>query len=274
MVSQCNIADQEGNWLEVIALDERMLKIANENPNFAKVNQIDIAWCYGNLAHAYYECGSSLKTGEYLLLKAEMVKQIKPIDLSTRIFLTRVISKAYKQLAEYYDGANKLTEAVTAWTEAVKANLTLIEFNRPNNNFNSMFYIDSTRCKAGYVGSMSPIADEEEIRCCLRGIGGTLFSLLKSDPEEAARLYQNAFPIAEKIVTRSFKFTEGFSMMLGYDFFRSLGKNGIERSKEKYTELMKFLNYYGEHSKFCADMGRDIEAKFGLLFQRTDYDEQ
>ena len=273
---EAEVVSEDGNpiesdgktWTDIAEIYEKMLSIADGNPSFAKIYSLDIADCYGHLGYAFFMDGKVTDAEKYLILKIETLKNIEHYDVANHYPLVREIGISQISLGNYYTCFDRLEDAINVWTNALKLNIEFVCKYGHN-------VVDSTKTRAGFVGSMTPLLQSDVVNSILQKIADVLPLLLNMDGEKSAAIFERTFETVKEI--SSLMPSPVFTLIpfLFHEILRHIPRTESELDifKAKYAELKatqkELLELIGKYEaevdgRKNAENPADINALFPL----------
>jgi len=234
-------------WENIAEIYREIIAIADKNANFAEIHKDDIADCYGHLGYVLFMDDKPSEAEKYLDLKIRTLKSIETYDLPNEYAFMILIVEAQICLCNFYKSTDEFAKAVETWTEALDFQLKFVSKHGVN-------VFDETKAHAGFVGSMTPLLNEEVVNVILRNMSYTMEEHFNADEGEGVRNLFNASWETIKAIGAILP-QPAFSMIpfLFYEFIFGI-KDDFELVKQRRTELINLINkYYTEADKRTND---------------------
>jgi tetratricopeptide (TPR) repeat protein len=189
------VESENMTWEAIAEAYREMISIADKNESFAEIHKDDIADCHGHLGYVLFMSGNSSEAEKHLALKVDMLKDVETYDLPNQYAFLFSIVSAQISFGNYYAATGEFFKAIEIWVEALKIQIEFILEHGPN-------VLDSTKTRAGFVGSMTPLLDAKTVNVVLQSISYTLEDYFNSeDADSAKKLFEENWETIKTIGT-------------------------------------------------------------------------
>ena len=224
-------------WDNIADVYLEMISISDNNESFTKIYKDDISNCYGHLGYVLFMNGNSSEAEKYLALKINTLKEIETYDLPNEYAFMIEIVNSQISFGNFYVATDDYVKAIETLTEALNSQ---IEFVRKHGNN----VIDATKTRAGFVGVMNPLINEEIVAVILRNMSYILEDYFNVEgANNAKNLFEENWETIKTIGSIIPQPAFPLIPFLFYEFIFS-SKSDVDLMKSRYKELITLIEKY------------------------------
>ena len=233
-----NPVESDGmTWNDIVETYRKMLSIADKNESFAKIHKYDVADCYGHLGYALYMSGNSHEAEKHITLKVKILKEVEAFDLPNEYAIVMSIVHSQISLGNFYAVINDFVKAIKVWAEALDLQIKFVLKHGPN-------VTDTTKTRAGFVGSMTPLINAETVNVILRNMSYTLEDYFNAEGgDNAKEVFNENWETIKTIGSIIPKPAFSLIPFLFYEFIFG-AKDDFDLIKGKHKELINLIEKY------------------------------